>query len=137
MVHSYDQDMKADVWVREEELPNPALEKSTDVIVKIGGSGVCRTDLHIVEGIWRPIFDLEGNYLPIVMGHENTGWFEEACPEVEGPKKGDPVIIHPKITGGHAWIAEGATTCMPRALSRDWIPKADTPNCYEPASGIS
>jgi len=92
--------MKEDIWVKEGKVPNPGIEKSTDVIVKIGGSGVCRTDLHIVEGVWKPIFDQEGNYLPIIMGHENAGWIEEIGPEVEGLKKGDPVIVHPKITGG-------------------------------------
>ena len=49
VLHSYDPDMKQDVWVKEEEVPNPKLEKSTDVIVKIGAAGVCRTDLHILK----------------------------------------------------------------------------------------
>ena len=34
------------------------------------------------------------------MGHENAGWIEDIGSEVEGLKKGDPVIVHPKITGG-------------------------------------
>ena len=34
------------------------------------------------------------------MGHENAGWVEEVGKEVEGIKVGDPVIVHPKITGG-------------------------------------
>nr|VFK39310.1 MAG: NAD+-dependent secondary alcohol dehydrogenase Adh1 [Candidatus Kentron sp. TC]VFK43903.1 MAG: NAD+-dependent secondary alcohol dehydrogenase Adh1 [Candidatus Kentron sp. TC]VFK55385.1 MAG: NAD+-dependent secondary alcohol dehydrogenase Adh1 [Candidatus Kentron sp. TC] len=100
VVHSYDPHMQEDIWVREEDVPNPGIEKSTDVIVQIGGSGVCRTDLHIIEGVWKSIFDLDGNYLPIIMGHENAGWIEEVGSEVEGLKKGDPVIAHPKITGG-------------------------------------
>ena len=40
-------------FVRYEDVPDPKIEKPTDVIVRIGGAGVCRTDLHIVEGIWR------------------------------------------------------------------------------------
>ena len=40
VLYSYDPDMKQDVWVKEEEVPNPKLEKSTDVIVKIGAAGV-------------------------------------------------------------------------------------------------
>nr|VFK16517.1 MAG: NAD+-dependent secondary alcohol dehydrogenase Adh1 [Candidatus Kentron sp. LFY] len=100
VVHSYDPHMKQDIWVKEEEAPDPSIEKPTDVIVRIGGSGVCRTDLHIIEGVWKPIFDLEGNYLPIIMGHENAGWIEDVGPEVDGLKKGDSVIVHPKITGG-------------------------------------
>ena len=38
--------------------------------------------------------------LPLIMGHENAGWIEDVGSEVVGLKKGDPVIVHPKITGG-------------------------------------
>ena len=31
-------------------MPDPKIEKASDVIVKIGAAGVCRTDLHIIEG---------------------------------------------------------------------------------------
>ena len=48
--------MKKNSWVKQEELPNPKIEKSTDIIVKIGGAGVCRTDLHIIEGVWGTNF---------------------------------------------------------------------------------
>ena len=49
----YDPEMKQDEWVKEIEMPDPKLEKSSDVIVKIGAAGVCRTDLHIIEGVWK------------------------------------------------------------------------------------
>ena len=68
---------------------------------ELGGAGVCRTDLHVIEGIWRPHMDPNGNeLLPFILGHENAGWIEEVGPEVEGLKKGDPVIVHPKISNG-------------------------------------
>ena len=74
------------------------MAKSTDVIVRIGGAGVCRTDLHIIEGVWTPHMDPDRkSLLPMIMGHENAGWIEEVGSEVEGFKKGDPVIVHPKI----------------------------------------
>ena len=57
VLHKYDPEMKADVWVTGEELPNPRIEKASDVIVKIGAAGVCRTDLHIIEGVWKHITD--------------------------------------------------------------------------------
>ena len=98
---AYDDDLKASSWVDLQDVPDPKIEKSNDVIVRIGGAGVCRTDLHIIEGVWRVAMDPTGNgLLPIIMGHENAGWIEEVGPEVEGLKKGDPVIIHPHITGG-------------------------------------
>ena len=44
VLHNYDPDMKQEVWVKEEEVPDPKLEKASDVIVKIGAAGVCRPD---------------------------------------------------------------------------------------------
>ena len=75
------------------------LSKSSDVIVKIGAAGVCRTDLHIVEGAWKHIQDPKGDLLPMVMGHENAGGVEEVGKDVTGFKKGDPVILHPTSSG--------------------------------------
>ncbi|OJY28295.1 MAG: D-arabinose dehydrogenase [Rhodobacterales bacterium 65-51] len=101
VLHHYDPALTAPVWVTEETVPDPRIVKSNDVIVRIGGAGVCRTDLHIIEGIWRPHTDPTGTgLLPLIMGHENAGWVEEVGAEVEGFRKGDPVIVHPKVTGG-------------------------------------
>ena len=98
---NYDDALTADQWVTLQDVADPKIEKSTDVIVRIGGAGVCRTDLHIIEGIWRPHMDPTGdNLLPLIMGHENAGWVEAVGKEVEGIKVGDPVIVHPKISGG-------------------------------------
>ena len=47
VLHKYDPNMKEKVWVTGEELPNPKIEKASDVIVKIGAAGVCRTDLPV------------------------------------------------------------------------------------------
>ena len=55
VLHKYDPEMKEAVWVTGEEMPNPKIEKASDVIVKIGAAGVCRTDLHIIEGVWKHI----------------------------------------------------------------------------------
>jgi NAD+-dependent secondary alcohol dehydrogenase Adh1 len=101
VLHSYDERLTADLWVRYEDVTDPKIEKATDVIVRIGGAGVCRTDLHIIEGVWKPHMDPTGDkLLPLIMGHENAGWVEEAGAEVEGFKKGDPVIVHPKMSDG-------------------------------------
>ena len=100
VLHRYDDDLVAPSWVDYEDVPDPIIEKSSDVIVRIGGAGVCRTDLHIIEGVWRDSQDGDGKLLPLIMGHENAGWVEDVGSEVQGLKKGDPVIVHPKITGG-------------------------------------
>ena len=101
VLHKYDDDLTASSWVSYEDVPDPVIAKSSDVIVRIGGAGVCRTDLHVIEGVWRPHMDSTGSeLLPFILGHENAGWIEEIGPEVEGLKIGDPVIVHPKISNG-------------------------------------
>ena len=109
VLHKYNPKMDEKVWVTEQEMPDPKLEKSSDVIVKIGAAGVCRTDLHIIEGVWEHIQDPKGDLLPMVMGHENAGWVEEVGKDVVGFKKGDPVILHPIISGTDGTSLEAAS----------------------------
>ena len=92
VLHQYDTKLKNSDFVVWEEVPEPKLKGDNEVLVRIGGAGVCRTDLHIIEGIWREKVNVQ---LPYVMGHENAGWVEEVGRGVEGFKKGDPVICHP------------------------------------------
>ncbi len=109
VLHSYDEDLTAKSWLSYEDVPDPVISKGSDVIVRIGGAGVCRTDLHVIEGTWRPYMDPNGDtLLPLILGHENAGWIEELGPEVEGLKRGDPVILHPKITDKNVLSRHGA-----------------------------
>jgi len=80
-----------------EEVPEPKIADPLDVIVKIGGAGVCRTDLHIIEGQWAPKSNVK---LPYTIGHENAGWVSEVGPGVTNVKVGDTVILHPTPTCG-------------------------------------
>ena len=80
-----------------DEVPDPGIQGPHDVIVRIGGAGVCRTDLHVMEGIWRGIQDPA---LPYTLGHENAGWVEEVGSSVTTLKPGDAVIVHPLKTDG-------------------------------------
>ncbi len=80
-----------------DEVPDPMVQGPHDVIVRIGGAGVCRTDLHVMEGIWRGIQDPE---LPYTLGHENAGWVEEVGSSVTTLRRGDAVIVHPLVSDG-------------------------------------
>ncbi len=79
------------------EVPKPEITGPHDVIVKIGGAGVCRTDLHILEGQWEPKTHVA---LPYTIGHENAGWVDAVGSAVTNVKVGDKVIMHPLITCG-------------------------------------
>jgi NAD+-dependent secondary alcohol dehydrogenase Adh1 len=98
VLRQYDEKLENPVFVTYEDVADPKIKNPSDVIVRIGGAGVCRTDLHIVEGIWRSKVEVN---LPHIMGHENAGWIEEVGPGVTHLKRGDPVICHPLITSGH------------------------------------
>jgi NAD+-dependent secondary alcohol dehydrogenase Adh1 len=80
-----------------DEVPEPALRGPLDVIVRIGGAGVCRTDLHIMEGQWDAAMHTP---LPYILGHENAGWVHEVGSAVTNVAVGDTVILHPTPTCG-------------------------------------
>jgi NAD+-dependent secondary alcohol dehydrogenase Adh1 len=80
-----------------EQAPEPTISGPLDVIVKIGGAGVCRTDLHIIEGQWAQAM---APTLPYTIGHENAGWVHEVGAAVTNVEVGDTVILHPTPTCG-------------------------------------
>ena len=80
-----------------EEVAEPQITGPLDVIVRIGGAGLCRTDLHIVEGQWK---EKSGVALPYTLGHENAGWVHEVGAAVGNVAPGDAVVVHPLITCG-------------------------------------
>jgi len=59
-----------------------------EVLVKVGGAGVCHSDLHVMEAPALPYT------LPFTLGHENAGWVEKVGPGVSGWAAGDPVIVY-------------------------------------------
>ena len=48
VLHDFDEKLTAEEFVKYEDVPDPKITRPTDVIVRIGGAGVCRTDLHII-----------------------------------------------------------------------------------------
>lgn len=83
--------------LRMAEVPVPEPADPLDVVVKIGGAGVCRTDLHILEGQWA---EKSGVRLPYTIGHENAGWVHAVGSAVTNVAEGDKVILHPLVTCG-------------------------------------
>lgn len=58
-----------------------------EVLVQVAACGVCRTDLHVVDG------DLAQPKLPLVLGHEVVGRVAAAGPGVERLQPGDRVGV--------------------------------------------
>ena len=132
VLHHYDEKLTAEEFVTYEDVTDPKIEQPNHVIVRIGGAGVCRTDLHVVEGIWR---EKTGMELPYIMGHENAGWIEEVGPGVTDFKKGDPVICHPLVTSGHCLAcrrgddmhADGSS--FPGINANGWLRRVSADGC--------
>jgi len=75
-------------------IPQPG---TGQVLIRIEACGVCRTDLHIVDG------ELENPKLPLILGHEIVGRVEKAGPQAKrfpiGAKVGVP------------WLASSCGQC--------------------------
>ena len=70
-----------------------------EVLIRIGGCGVCHTDVHIRSGE----FPLPPTWeLPLTLGHENAGYVEATGPEVTTLKPGDAVAV---------WGGRGCGSC--------------------------
>jgi len=72
--------------VREVPVPEP---RGDAVLVKIAGSGLCHSDLHLMDGA-IPIVPS----FPWTLGHENAGWVQSIGEGVRGFSPGDPVVVY-------------------------------------------
>ena len=59
--------------------------KDNEVLVQTKASGVCRTDLHYIEGNYT-------HQLPVILGHEVSGVVKQVGDNVKYLKKGDTVV---------------------------------------------
>ena len=82
------------VWT---ELPDP-IPGPNQVLVEVLACGVCRTDLHVVDG------ELPNPVLPIIPGHEIVGRIEQVGSDVGTLKVGERV--------GIPWLGQTDGTCQ-------------------------
>ena len=97
--------MKALCWhghgdVRCDTVPDPKIQEPTDVIVKIMASGICGSDLHLIDG-----------YMPTmkrgdVLGHEPMGIVVEVGSAVKKLKKDDRVVVPFTISCGDCFFCK-------------------------------
>lgn len=78
-----------------EEVPDPVILQPTDVIVKIGTTTICGTDLHILKG------DVPAVTPGRILGHEGVGTITELGSAVTSLKVGDQVILSCVSACGH------------------------------------
>ncbi len=100
--------MNMEAWVLEKQgkvetkplfkkdVPIPKILKNK-IRIKIKATGICRTDLHTIEG------DLSLHKNPVIPGHQITGIVDEIGGDVTSFKKGD--------RAGVAWLYSSCGSC--------------------------
>jgi S-(hydroxymethyl)glutathione dehydrogenase / alcohol dehydrogenase len=73
--------------------------KTSDVLVRIRATGLCHTDLEVIEGGLR-------YPMPIVLGHEAAGIVEQVGPAARGVKVGDHVVLSWNPHCGHCFYCD-------------------------------
>lgn len=79
------------------ELPQPVLQRRDQVLVRTSVCGVCRTDLHVIEG------ELPPRKMPVIPGHQVVGRIEAVGDAVTRLQPGDRV--------GIPWLHETCGVC--------------------------
>lgn len=75
-----------------ENVDKPQVQHGHQVLLRVGSTGLCHSDLHLINGDWKNTIPLQ---LPIIPGHEIAGWVEEIGDLVpkEFLQKGDLVAV--------------------------------------------
>lgn len=75
-----------------ENVDKPQAQHGHQVLLRVGSTGLCHSDLHLINGDWKNTIPLQ---LPIIPGHEIAGWVEEIGDLVpkEFLQKGDLVAV--------------------------------------------
>jgi len=93
------------IAVREREMP---VVRSQEVLLRVGGCGVCGTDVHLASGevpLAKP---------PVVLGHEIAATLEDPGRFGDRFRVGEPVVVDPVIGCGDCeFCRQGRTNLCP------------------------
>ena len=81
---------KQPLRLEEIPVPTPGLE---EVLVKVGGAGMCRTDFQLIDGYFDTGLSMD---YPITPGHEIAGWVDGVgadVPASAGLSEGDQIVV--------------------------------------------
>jgi 2-desacetyl-2-hydroxyethyl bacteriochlorophyllide A dehydrogenase len=89
-----------------ERVPDPSC-KPDEVVVRVGATGICGTDLHIFHNEYMSKF-------PVIPGHEFGGEIVEVGQEVTDFRVGERVAVDPNLYCGHCYFCrtEKANHCL-------------------------
>jgi threonine dehydrogenase-like Zn-dependent dehydrogenase len=125
------------------ELPSPGAPGPGEVVVAVGATGVCGTDVHIYE--WTPGYEIVTKAMPVTLGHEFAGTVAAVGPGVEGITAGALVAVRPSIVCGRcaaclAGDEDGCTGRVGLGVTRNGglqpLVTAPAGNCVPVPAGI-
>lgn len=92
------------------DVPDPQIEKPTDVLIRIGAVGVCGSDIHYYT---TGRIGCQVVEFPFTVGHECSGTVDAVGSQVEQVRVGDRIAIEPAMTCGHCdqCLAGRENTC--------------------------
>jgi propanol-preferring alcohol dehydrogenase len=94
-----------------EEVPTPVIGKN-EVLVKVGGIGVCHSDLHAINGM------LTLPKYPTICGHEGAGTVDKVGEGVQGVKVGDRVgLFYLSVCGECEYCITGRENLCDKLLN--------------------
>jgi len=101
--------MKALTWqgtkkVEVVEVPDPVIEKPTDIVIRVTSAAICGSDLHLFN-IMGPFLD-KGD----VLGHETMGVVEQVGGSIMRLAVGDRVVIPFVIACGDCFMCDQGLT---------------------------
>ena len=88
-----------------DKVPDPKIEKLTDVIIKLTTTNICGSDLHMYEGRT----DVQKGK---ILGHENLGEVVEVGDAVDSVKKGGKVVLPFNVACGFCANCERGLTAF-------------------------
>lgn len=94
-----------------EEVPVPSVGQN-EILVKVGGIGVCHSDLHFINKV------LTLPSYPRILGHEGAGTVEKIGDGVKGFKKGDSIaLFYLSVCGECEYCITGRENLCDRLLN--------------------
>ncbi|MFI5450313.1 MAG: alcohol dehydrogenase catalytic domain-containing protein, partial [Candidatus Bathyarchaeia archaeon] len=94
-----------------EDVPVPSIGKN-EVLVRLGGIGVCHSDLHFVNGV------ISAPKYPIILGHEGAGTVEKIGDGVKDVKVGDRVgLFYLSVCGECEYCITGRENLCDKLLN--------------------
>src|SRR4249920_937112 len=96
------------------DVPAPGSPGPGEVVVAVGATGVCGTDVHIYE--WTPGYEIMTRAMPVTLGHEFAGTVAGVGSGVNGIGTGTLVAVRPSIVCGRcaACLAGNSEGCTDR-----------------------